>query len=136
MGGRRAVRAPAMATSHSIYEDLLFSLVCKSRPRHNESSLVEEWCRTGRQRRDKDLYRASIGETGGKAMGRSGGSTPRGMARWRPMGMDYHGESRVKTVIIITSQHHHYEERNQHDSWWYYYYYYYYYSYNYYYTGN
>jgi hypothetical protein len=32
-----------MATSHGINRDLLFSLVCKSRPRLNESSLVEEW---------------------------------------------------------------------------------------------
>ena len=56
-------------------------------------------------RRDEDLYRASKGRLVGKVMGRSGGSTPRGMARWRPMGMDYHGERRVKTVIII-SQHH------------------------------
>ena len=26
-----------------------------------------------------------------------GGSTPRGMARWRPMGMDYHGSNAAIT---------------------------------------
>ncbi len=61
MGGRRAVRAPAMATSHGIYEDLLFSLVCKSRPRLRR---VEPsggvMCRNWASGRDKDLYRASI----------------------------------------------------------------------------